>query len=173
MPLPFFVTGARAALRTITGRGQIGRIAQVIGQVGRGPPAMGRLRSIFRGYPRSVRQYVLNWVGQGVGLQPRPGRRRLFLKDIPVVRGLFGDYTGANRVRYGVRVTWRDAISGQTGEVFRQLDYDRPQLTDQLAADAGERVGTDITGSPTGFGLSGQPQIEILGVENVYTFRSF
>jgi hypothetical protein len=100
-------------------------------------------------------------------------RRRLFLKEIPIARGLGEHMADGSRVRYGVEATWLNTDTGQSGTMFMNQDYDAPQLTEELTEEAADRAKENITESPGSFGVPGKSNIEITSIVQVYVFRSF
>lgn len=163
----------RQAIRSIVLRGQIGRVASIVARYGRGPRAMRQLRGIFRGLTVQARQRVLNFAF-GTVQAPRLQRgNRLFLKDIPIARGLSKWMEEGNRVRYGVDVTWKNAWTGEVKTMFIQQDYDAPQLNDFLEQHLEDIARENIDHSPESFGVTGDTPIEIMQVDIVYVMRAF
>lgn len=164
---------ARQAIRSVILRGQMGRVASIVARYGRGPRAMRQLRSVFRGMTVQVRQRVLNFAF-GTVQAPRLQRgNRLFLKDIPIARGLGKWMEEGNRVRYGVDVTWRNTNTGEVKTMFMQQDYDRPQMNDIIDQSAEDIARENINMSPESFGVAGEANIEIMQVDIVYVMRAF
>ena len=120
-----------------------------------------------------IRRHIMTFAFGGVQAPKLQVRRRLFLKEIPIARGLDIHMAEGSRVRYGVEATWLNTDTGQSGKMFMNQDYDAPQLTDQLEDEAAERAQENITESPGSFGVPGKSNIQILNIEQVYVFRSF
>ena len=167
------VVAARRAIQSLVSRGELGRVASVVHRYGRTPRALRLLRRQFRGLPVQIRRNIMSFAWEGVQAPRRQTRRRLFLKDIPVAKGLQEHLAEGARVRYGVEVEWRNTDTGQTGTMFMNQDYDAPQLTSQLEQEAADRAQENINESPGSFGVPGGATIEILNTEQIYVFRSF
>ena len=167
------IVAARRALRALVLRGELGRVASVVSRYGRGPRALRLLRRQFSGLPVQIRRHIMTFAFGGTQAPKLQVRRRLFLKEIPIARGLDIHMAEGSRVRYGVEATWLNTDTGQTGKMFMNQDYDAPQLTDQLEDEAAERAQENITESPGSFGVPGKSNIQILNIEQVYVFRSF
>ena len=163
----------RQAIRDIILRGEMGRVASIVARYGRGPRAMRQLRRVFRGLTVQARQRVLNFAF-GTVQAPRLQRgNRLFLKDIPIARGLGVHMEEGNRVRYGVDVTWRNSNTGEVKTMFVQQDYDKPQMNDFIDRHMEEIARENINMSPESFGVAGEANIEIMQVDIVYVMRAF
>ena len=164
---------ARQAIRNIILRGEMGRVASIVARYGRGPRAMRQLRRVFRGLTVQARQRVLNFAF-GTVQAPRLQRgNRLFLKDIPIARGLGVHMEEGMRVRYGVDVTWTNTSTGEVKTMFVQQDYDAPQLNEILEQHVEEITRENIKESPESFGVSGEDQVEINQIDIVYVMRAF
>ena len=166
-------TAARRALAGVIARGELGRVASVVSRYGRGPRALKLLRRQFKGLPVQLRRHIMSFAFGGTQAPKLQTRMRLFLKDIPIARGLGQHMAEGSRVRYGIATTWLNTDPGQTGKMFMNQDYDAPQLTDQLEEEAADRAKENINESPGSFGVPGMSNIQILNVEQVYVFRSF
>ena len=167
------IVAARRALQALVARGELGRVATVVSRYGRGPRALRLLRRQFRGLPVQIRRHIMSFAFGGVQAPRLQTRRRLFLNEIPIARGLDIHMAEGSRVRYGVEATWLNTDTGQSGTMFMNQDYDAPQLTDQLEEEAADRAKENINESPGSFGVPGQSNIQILNIEQVYVFRSF
>ena len=120
-----------------------------------------------------IRRHIMSFAFGGTQAPKLQTRRRLFLKEIPIARGLQPHLREGTRVRYGIEVEWMNMDTGQTDTMFMNQDYDSPQLTDQLEQEAADRAEKNINTSPPSFGVPGKSNIAILNVEQVYVFRSF
>ena len=164
---------ARAALRNIILRGQIGRVASVVSRYGRGPRAMRQLRSVFKGLTVQARQHVMNFAFSATQAPVLQRGNRLFLKDIPIARGLGRHMVEGTRVWYGVDVTWTNTNTGEVKTMFMQQDYDAPQLNEILEQHMEDIARENINESPGSFGVAGEANIVINKVDIVYVMRAF
>lgn len=163
----------RAATRNVILRDQMGRVANIVARYGRGPRAMRQLRSVFRGLTVQVRQGVMNFAFGAVQAPRLQVGNRLFLKDIPIARGLGRHMVEGTRVRYGVDVTWTNTSTGEVKTMFMQQDYDAPQLNDVLQQHIEDIARENIDLSPESFGVHGEDEVQINQIDIVYVMRAF